>query len=331
MGNQRGIMGGADRYAGSNRGPTEETMLVLETKNLTKQYKRRTVVDGVNMHVEEGDIYGFVGENGAGKTTIIRMISGLAAPTRGSYSLFGVDARAAGIAQARAKTGGIVETVSLSPSLTAGENVDFQCKLTGKTLTDDEKDALLRRVGLVPEEIAKKKAGSFSLGMRQRLGIALTLVSEPRFIVLDEPMNGLDPKGFIEVRDVITALNREGITFLISSHILSELDKICTRIGFLSHGVLLKELSIAELHDASKAKIVVEAEDVEGARLALTGALSLTDVRVEGNTLHIFDAVDINDVIRVLVEQNLRVRNVGKREDTIETYYMNLIGGVNRA
>ena len=304
-------------------------MLVLETNGLTKRYKKRTVVNAVNMHIEEGDIYGFVGENGAGKTTIIRMISGLAAPTRGGYSLFGVDFRSVQIAQARAKMGGIVEAVSLSPSMTAKENIDFQCKLTGKTITDAEKDALLRKVGLEPTEIAKKKAGSFSLGMRQRLGIALTLVSDPRFIVLDEPMNGLDPKGFIEVRDVILYLSREGITFLISSHILSELDKVCTKIGFLSHGVLLKELSIAELHDASKAKIVVEAEDIEGARQALTAALSLTDVRVEGNALFIFDPTDINDVLRMLVEQNIRVLNVGKREDTIETYYMNLIGGVS--
>ena len=301
--------------------------MVLETYGLTKRYKNRVVVDHVDMHIEEGDVYGFVGENGAGKTTIIRMISGLAAPTSGGYSLFGKDHRNPDITLARAQMGGIVEAVSFSPSMTAKENIDFQCKLTGKSLSDAEKDALLSKVGLEPDAIAKKRAGSFSLGMRQRLGIALTLVSDPKFIILDEPMNGLDPKGFIEVRDVILDLHREGITFLISSHILSELDKICTKIGFLSHGKLLREIPIAELHDASKAKIVVEAEDIEGARQALTAALSLADARVEDNALLIYDPVDINDVLRVLVEQNIRVQNVGKREDTIETYYMNLIGG----
>ena len=306
-------------------------MLVLETNGLTKRYKNRVVVDHVDMHIEEGDVYGFVGENGAGKTTIIRMISGLAAPTSGGYALFGVDARSAEIAQVRKQMGGIVEAVSLSPSMTAKENIAFQCTMTGKALTDAEKDDLLQRVGLDPQAIEKKKAGSFSLGMRQRLGIALTLISDPKFIVLDEPMNGLDPKGFIEVRDVILDLNREGITFLISSHILAELDKICTKIGFLSHGKLLKELSIHELHDASKARIAVEAEDIKSAQLALTEALTLYDVRVEGNTLLIFDSVDINDVIRVLVEKGIRVTNVGKREDTIETYYMNLIGGASHA
>ena len=305
-------------------------MLVLETRGLTKKYKDHVVVDHVNMHIEEGDVYGFVGENGAGKTTIIRLISGLAAPTSGDYSLFGIPSRSGEIVNARRKMGGIVEAVSLCPSMTAKENIDFQCTLTGKAMTDEEKSALLRRVGLDPQAIEKKKAGSFSLGMRQRLGIALTLSSDPTFIILDEPMNGLDPTGFIEVRDVIHDLSREGITFLISSHILSELDKVCTKIGFLSHGKLLKELSIAELHDASKARIAVEAEDVEGVGRALTAALSLTDVQTQDNALFIFDPVDINDVIRVLVEENLRVTNVGKREDTIETYYMNLIGGASR-
>ena len=305
-------------------------MLVLETKGLTKKYKNRVVVDHVNMHIEEGDVYGFVGENGAGKTTIIRMIAGLAAPTAGDSALFGVPARSAEIAAARRQMGGIVEAVSLSPAMTARENVAFQCALAGRRMTDAQVDALLLRVGLDPQAVARKKAGSFSLGMRQRLGIALTLVSEPRFIVLDEPMNGLDPKGFIEVRDVITALNREGITFLISSHILSELDKICTRIGFLSHGKLLKEATLAELHDASKARIVVEAQDADAARQALTGALGLTDVRQEGDALHIFDPVDINDVIRVLAEKSIRVNNLGKQEDTVETYYMKLIGGGSR-
>ena len=163
--------------------------------------------------------------------------------------------------------------------------------------------------------------------MRQRLGIALTLIGDPEFIILDEPMNGLDPKGFIEVRDIIQELNKQGITFLISSHILSELDKICTRIGFISNGKLLKELSIEELRDRSKSRLVIECEDVEGLDKVLTDKFDLKDVKIEGKELHIFDAVDINEIIKEIVDSNIKIENIGRREETIETYYMKLIGG----
>lgn len=302
-------------------------MLVLETHDLTKKYKEKVAVDHVNMHVEKGDIYGFVGENGAGKTTIIRLISGLAEADSGDYDLFGVNSKDRDILAVKKKMGGIVESVSLALSMTAKENIELQSILVGRKMTDGEKEELLLRVGLDPKAIEKKKAGSFSLGMRQRLGIALTLIGEPEFIILDEPMNGLDPKGFVEVRDIITELNKQGITFLISSHILSELDKICTRIGFISNGKLLKELSLSELHDKSKARIVVEADDIYGLEQLLVNKFDLKEVRTEGQALLIFDPVDINDIMKEIVDKGVRIRNIGKREDNIETYYMKLIGG----
>ena len=302
-------------------------MLVLQTNDLTKKYKDKVAVDHVNMHIKKGDIYGFVGENGAGKTTIIRLISGLAAPNSGDYDLFGVNSKDRRISDVKKKMGGIVETVSISTAMTAKENIEVQSILVGKKLTDSDKDNLLMRVGLDPQAIAKKKAGSFSLGMRQRLGIALTLIGDPEFIILDEPMNGLDPKGFIEVRDIIQELNKQGITFLISSHILSELDKICTRIGFISNGKLLKELSIEELRDRSKSRLVIECEDVEGLDKVLTDKFDLKDAKIEGKELHIFDAVDINEIIKEIVDSNIKIENIGRREETIETYYMKLIGG----
>ena len=306
-------------------------MLVLETNNLSKKYKEHLAVDQVNMHIEKGDIYGFVGENGAGKTTVIRLIAGLARPTDGDFNLFGVNNKSFEIVKAREKLSGIVESVSLSPSLTAKNNIIFQSTLVGKKLSDEEIDNLLTKVGLDPKEIENKKVGSFSLGMRQRLGIAITLISEPEFIILDEPMNGLDPKGFVEVRDTIVELNKQGITFLISSHILSELEKVCTKIGFISHGKLIKELSIKELHQQSKPRIEVVAKQIDEVARVLKSKLSLKSIEVEGETLSIFDEIDLNDVLKCLVKNSITVLNICKKEETIETYYMKLMGGNKNA
>ena len=306
-------------------------MLVLETNSLTKKYKEHLAVDHVNMHIEKGDIYGFVGENGAGKTTIIRLVCGLASPTEGDFNLFGVNSRCPEIFEAKKKLSGIVEAVSLTPSMTAFNNIKFQALLSGKNLSDDEISLLISRVGLNPKEIESKKVGSFSLGMRQRLGIAITLINDPDFIILDEPMNGLDPKGFVEVRDTIEELNKQGITFLISSHILSELEKVCTKIGFISHGKLLKELSIKELHQQSKPRIEIEAKEIDKVVKLLESKLSIKSFEVEGDVLSIYDSIDLNDVLRCLVKNSITVLNISKKEDTIETYYMKLMGGQSNA
>ena len=302
-------------------------MLVLETNSLSKKYKEHLAVDHVNMHIEKGDIYGFVGENGAGKTTIIRLVTGLASPTDGDYNLFGINSNDGKILKAREKVSGIVEAVSLTPSLTAVNNIRFQATLANKKLSNDEINTLISRVGLNPKEIENKKVGSFSLGMRQRLGIALTLINDPEFIILDEPMNGLDPKGFVEVRDTIVELNKQGITFLISSHILSELEKVCTKIGFISHGKLLNELSIKELHKQSKPRIEVEVKNSQEIAEILKKKLGLVNVEVEDNLIIIYDLIDINDLMKFIVKNNIVVDNISKKEDTIETYYMKLMGG----
>ena len=302
-------------------------MFVLETSGLTKKYNLNVAVDHVNMHIEKGDIYGFVGENGAGKTTIIRMISGLAKPTEGSFKLFGIDNSDKNIFEAKKKLGGIVEAVSLNTSMTAIENINLEALIVGKKLSIEEKEKLLIKVGLNPKAIEKKKVGSFSLGMRQRLGIALTLISEPEFIILDEPMNGLDPKGFIEIRDIILELNKEGITFLISSHILSELDKICNKIGFISHGKLIKELTMDDIHNQSKSRIVIEASNLEEIKNKLEEKLDLKDIKINENELYIYDLIDINEIIKFIVKEKITIKNINKLEDTIESYYMKLLGG----
>lgn len=298
---------------------------VLETFGLTKKYKETVAVNSVNMHIEEGDIYGFVGENGAGKTTIIRLITGLTVPTSGSYSLFGVDSNDKKLNQAKSKVSGIVESVSVYRSMTALDNLKLQCLITETKKTDEELIELIKKVGLNYDEIKDKKAGNFSLGMRQRLGLAIAMVSSPKFILLDEPMNGLDPQGFIDVREIILKLHEEGVTFLISSHILSELDKICNKIGFISHGKLLEEISIEELHNKSRKKIVIWASEINEISDLLTKELSLNDVEVEEDKILIYDNIDINELIKTLANSKYKIDKLSVQEDTIEDYYINLV------
>ena len=308
-----------------------EKNYVLETYALSKKYKDKLAVDCVNMHIEQGDIYGFVGENGAGKTTIIRLITGLANPTSGRYALFGINSADKRIGDARKLMSGIVEAVSINRAMNALDNLKLQCLINDIKKEDNELINLINKVGLDYKEIAKKKAGDFSLGMRQRLGLAIAMISDPKFIVLDEPMNGLDPQGFIDVRETIIKLNKEGVTFLISSHILSELDKVCNKIGVISHGRLLDEISIEDLHAKSRKRIVITACDLEQLKEYLVSKLDLKEVAFENDTLLIFDDVDINVVMSALVNGNKLVKDICVKEDTIEDYYINLVVGGKHA
>ena len=298
---------------------------ILETFDITKKYKETVAVDKVNMHIEEGDIYGFVGENGAGKTTIIRLVTGLSLPNSGEYSLFGVKSTDKAIDDAKRKISGIVESVTINRSMTALENLKLQCMITSSTKTDEELIALISKVGLNYEEIKNKKASNFSLGMRQRLGLAVAMVSDPKFILLDEPMNGLDPQGFVDVREIILKLHEEGVTFLISSHILSELDKICNKIGFISHGKLLEEISIEELHNKSRKKTVIVTKEQDKLLDLLKNKLSLSDFETEGYKISIYDNIDINDLINLISENKININSFNVLEDTIEDYYINLV------
>lgn len=310
----------------------EEINYILKTDNLTKQYKEQFAVNNVNMHIEKGDIYGFVGENGAGKTTIIRLISGLISPTNGSFTLFGVDNNSKEILNARRKMSGIVESVSINKSMTALANLKFQCMICNIKKTNEELEQLLDTVGLNHKDIEKKETNDFSLGMRQRLGLAIAMISNPEFIILDEPMNGLDPQGFIDVRESILRLNKMGVTFLISSHILSELDKVCNRIGFISHGVLLEEITIDELHKKSRKKIVLRNNDLVSLRSFLIEKLDVNDIVIEDNSLSIYDDIDINVLMKLLVDNNIIIDEIGVKQDSIEDYYISLIvGGKNNA
>ena len=221
--------------------------ILFQMKGIVKSYQGHHAIDNSSMTIRRGDIYGFVGENGAGKSTVIRLICGLITPTKGTYQLFGVDNKSKDLHLARKKIAAIVENVAISPNLSASENLTAQAKLLGITDKKSIENALYA-VGLGNMAHKKKKAKNFSLGMKQRLGIANALLSNPEFIILDEPTNGLDPTGIMELRELILKLNREkGVTFLISSHNLDELSKMATRFGFITRGKIVREIQANEI------------------------------------------------------------------------------------
>ena len=300
-------------------------MYILETNDICKKYGQRYAVNKVNMHIEKGDIYGFVGENGAGKTTIIRLITGLAKPTSGSYSINGVDSNSKEIYNERKKLAAIVESVSIIGDCKPLDNLKYQRTITNTKKSDEELIALINKVGLNYEEVKDKKVGNFSLGMRQRLGIAIAMVSSPELIILDEPMNGLDPQGFIEIREIIHALSKEGVTFLISSHILSELEKVCNKVGFISKGELLKEVTMKEIHRNSRKRIDIFVKNPGELKDLLVKELGIKDFKVKEEKVKIFDDVDVNKVMKVLVDNNVNVNSFNVKQDTVEDYYINLL------
>lgn len=298
-------------------------MEILNTKNLTKTYKKKNAVSNLNMSINKGDIYGFIGKNGAGKTTTIKMIVGLAAPTSGEITLF----ESKSLNQGRRNIGTVIEAPAFVPNLTARQNMLIQWKLLGNK-NPAIIDEMLNLVGL--DYVGKKKVKNFSLGMKQRLGIAMTLMGEPEFLVLDEPTNGLDPKGIVEVRELLQKLNEErGLTILISSHILSELAKLATRIGIIDDGVLLEEFSIDELDERCKSKLVVLVDDTEKAKDILAEQLNLKDYKViDANTIEIYDkGVDSGTINTTLAKNDVVVNSISTSHADLEEYFLNVIKG----
>ena len=296
---------------------------VLETAGLRKQYGHFSALNSVTMHVPRGAIYGFVGKNGAGKTTLIRLICGLQHPTSGSYTLFGKLNTSQDIRESRKRMGAVVETPSLYMDMTAVENLKEQYRVLGLPSFEDI-PKLLELVGL--ENTGKKKAGNFSLGMRQRLGIAIALAGNPDFLVLDEPANGLDPQGIIEMRELILRLNREHhITVLISSHILDELSRLATHYGFIDSGSILKEITAKELEDACRKCLCVTVSDSQ----ALCTTLDEMGLEYRLNSeseAEIYGQPTITELVQALSENGCSILSIREREESLENYYMNLIG-----
>lgn len=301
---------------------------VLETNALTKSYRDFTALDGLTMHVPKGAVYGFVGRNGAGKTTLIRVICGLQDPTGGSYTLYGVKNTAPEINKCRRRIGAVVEAPSIYMDMTARENIYQQYRILGIPSYDGA-DRLLGLVGL--GDAGKKKARNFSLGMRQRLGIAVALAGNPDLLVLDEPVNGLDPQGIIEMRELILKLNREhGITVLISSHILDELARLATHYGFIDGGRMVKEMSAEELEKHCRKCVRVEVGNTAVlARVldAMGAEYSITDA----THADIYTAVSVTELVGAMSAQNCEVINIRERDESLEGFYINLVGGEHRA
>ena len=297
---------------------------VLTTSSLSKQYRSHEVLKEVTMHIPKGSIYGFVGRNGAGKTTLIRVICGLQEPTSGEYAIYGVPNKDRQIARSRQRMGAVVETPSIYLDMSAEDNLKQQALILGLPSYEGIPE-ILKLVGL--EHTDKKKARNFSLGMKQRLGIAVALIGNPDFIVLDEPINGLDPQGIVEIRELILRLNREhGITVLISSHILGELSKLATHYGFIEKGRLLREISAEELEAQCRKCIRVTVSNTK----ALSRALDRMNKDYEilsGTEAKIYGDVILSELVSTLSEEGCSLFSSHEQDDSLETYFINLVGG----
>ena len=300
---------------------------ILSTEALSKQYKNFKALNGLTMHVEKGAIYGFVGRNGAGKTTLIRLICGLQQPTSGTYTLYGIKNTSKEIQEARRRMGAVVETPSLYQDMTAEENLREQYRIIGRPSFHGIQE-LLALVGL--SDTGRKKVRNFSLGMRQRLGIAVALSGDPDFLVLDEPANGLDPQGIIEMRELILKLNRERqITVLISSHILDELSRLATHYGFIDHGSIIKEISADKLEEACRKCMHMEVSDIR----ALIRVLELNKMEytvLSDTAAEIYGECNVSDLILALKNEGCEVMKIAERDESLESYYINLIGGTEK-
>ena len=302
---------------------------VMTADQLSKRYRHFTALSGVNMRVPKGAIYGLVGKNGAGKTTLIRLICGLQQPTGGSYTLYGVRNNGRRpIARMRRRMGAVVETPSIYMDMSARDNIRQQYLALGMP-NDDGIDELLELVGL--QHTGKKRARNFSLGMRQRLGIAVALAGDPDFLVLDEPVNGLDPQGIIEIRELILRLNREhGITVLISSHILDELSRLATHYGFIDGGRMVKEISASELEAACRKCVRVEVSDTAALARVLDG-MGVEYQLVSDTMADVYAQINISRLVVALMGEHCELLSVRERDESLESYYVNLVGGEHHA
>lgn len=296
---------------------------VLTTENITKVYGKHKVVNHVSMHVEKGAIYGFIGKNGAGKTTFMRMIAGLAAPTEGTIELFG----SGELEQQRLRIGSLIENPGVYANMTAKDNLEVIRRMFGIT-NKQAADDMLAFVGLA--DAGKKKVKNFSMGMKQRLGIAISLFRNPDFLILDEPINGLDPEGIKEIRELLLKLNREkGITILISSHILGELSKIATHYGIIREGILVEEFSAEALNDRCRRCQKVIVDEMELSVNILEEKLGITEFDVpEQGMLRIFEQLDYTAQInRELILGGVNVKESYLAGQDLEGYFMDLLGG----
>lgn len=297
---------------------------VLKTNSLCKHYKNFKALNGLTMNVPKGSIYGFVGRNGAGKTTLIRMVCGIQFPTDGNFELYGVKNTDEKISDTRRKMGAVIETPSIIPYLNARKNLEMQYDIMG---VPDYKgiDELLDLVGL--KNTGKKLAKNFSLGMRQRLGIAVALCGNPDLLVLDEPINGLDPQGIIDMRELILKLNREKkITIIISSHILDELSKIATHYGFINDGRIVREMSAEELEQECRKCMRINVTDTTVLARVLD-TMKLDYKIIDNEIADIYGSPNITDLALSLWDEKCKIISVSEHDENLESFFISLVGG----
>jgi len=300
----------------------ENNEYVFRCNNIYKTYGKQKALNGLSMNVRAHEIYGFVGENGSGKTTIIRVITGLIFPNDGEYELFGVKSTDKNIAKARKNLGAIVETPSIYSNMTLKNNMLLQGIIVGNNNAEKIKE-VLELVGLYDIYNDNKKVQNFSLGMRQRLGIAMALLKEPKFIILDEPMNGLDPEGVVAMRNLILKLNQErGITFLISSHILTELGLVATSYGIISHGQMVKEITKEELDRVCKHESFLKVSDIDKGYELIKDICDVTKLE---KGLRINGQFEMKDVFKALILNGIDILKFEEVKSDIEKYYLSLI------
>jgi len=301
---------------------------ILSTQSLCKHYRACHAVDDLCMHIPKGAIYGFVGENGSGKTTLIRLITGLQAPTSGEYTLFGIKNTDREMARVRRRIGAVVETPAAYQGMTAEQNLLHQYTLLG---LPDYKGIpeLLRLVGL--DNTGRKKVRDFSLGMKQRLGIALALAGDPDFLILDEPTNGLDPQGIIDIRELILQLNRERqTTVLISSHILSELSRLATHYGFIHKGRMLQEINAQQLDNICRKCTRLQVTD-SSVLVRVLESMSIDYTVLSQNTVDVYGVLNLSALTLALIHEGCEILSFQEKNETLESYYVNLVGGDHHA
>ena len=299
---------------------------ILEKKQLEKTYHHFKAINDLNMHIAKGAIYGVIGKNGAGKTTLIRLICGLQNPTNGTYTIYGIPNTDKQILDVRKRMGAIIETPSIRLDATAEDNLKEQYRIMGLPSFDNLQE-ILKLVGLM--DTGKKKAKHFSLGMKQRLGIAIALVGNPDFLILDEPINGLDPEGIIEIRELILKLNKErGITFLISSHYLDELSKIATNYGFIENGHMMQEIPKEELEKKCKKRLELEVSNIKECVKYFEEKQFSYEV-ISNEKIYLYHKMNITELAIALSEKNCIINKFEEKEESLESYYINLMGGDN--
>lgn len=297
---------------------------VLQTNHIKKVYGNYKALNGLTMHVPKGSIYGFIGKNGSGKTTLIRLACGLQQPTDGELKIYGVGHKERMVTKVRRRMGAVVETPSIYLDMTAEDNLREEYRILGIPSLDGVGD-ILKLVGL--ENTGKKKAKHFSLGMRQRLGIAIALVGNPDFLILDEPMNGLDPQGIVDIRELIIKLNKEyGITILISSHILDELSRMATHFGFIDSGKILKEMSAEELATVCRKCVEVTVSNTKVLSFILD-ELGVEYTIISDKKADIFGEVNLSELTLKLYEKNCKIEAIHEHNENLEAFYINLVGG----